>query len=113
MNEQMKGFRVPFIGGVVQYVNLGDKDGKYPPEVQAAVVTGVYKRDPSFNGFASAGAGNNDPARLGVVPANKVGDTADTAFADLKVLYRDGEFNMKCVGIADELGMRGRWTYVD
>ena len=29
------------IGRVVHYTNLGDKDGKYPPTVQAAIVTGT------------------------------------------------------------------------
>lgn len=31
----------PTVGRIVHYTNLGDKDGKYPPEQQAAVVTGV------------------------------------------------------------------------
>lgn len=31
----------PSIGRVVHYTNLGDKDGRYPPEQQAAIVTGV------------------------------------------------------------------------
>lgn len=31
----------PSIGRIVHYTNLGDRDGKYPPEVQAALVTGV------------------------------------------------------------------------
>jgi hypothetical protein len=31
----------PTIGRIVHYTNLGDKDGKYPPEQQAAVITGV------------------------------------------------------------------------
>lgn len=34
----------PSIGRIVHYTNLGDKDGKYPPEQQAAIVTRV--RDP-------------------------------------------------------------------
>jgi hypothetical protein len=29
------------IGRIVHYTNLGDKDGKYPPTVQAAIVTGL------------------------------------------------------------------------
>lgn len=29
------------IGRIVHYTNLGDRDGKYPPTVQAAIVTGV------------------------------------------------------------------------
>jgi hypothetical protein len=31
----------PSIGRVVHYTNLGDRDGKYPPEVQAALITGI------------------------------------------------------------------------
>lgn len=29
------------IGTIVHYTNLGDRDGKYPPTVQAAIVTGI------------------------------------------------------------------------
>lgn len=29
------------IGRIVHYTNLGDRDGKYPPEVQAAIITGL------------------------------------------------------------------------
>lgn len=31
----------PSIGRIVHYTNLGDKDGKYPPETQAALITGL------------------------------------------------------------------------
>lgn len=31
----------PTVGRIVHYTNLGDRDGKYPPEVQAALITGV------------------------------------------------------------------------
>lgn len=31
----------PTIGRVVHYTNLGDRDGKYPPSVQAAIITGI------------------------------------------------------------------------
>lgn len=31
----------PSIGRIVHYTNLGDKDGKFPPQVQAALITGV------------------------------------------------------------------------
>jgi hypothetical protein len=30
----------PSVGRIVHYTNLGDKDGKYPPEQQAAMITG-------------------------------------------------------------------------
>jgi hypothetical protein len=31
----------PTIGRIVHYVNLGDSQGLYPPECQAAIITGV------------------------------------------------------------------------
>lgn len=31
----------PTVGRIVHYTNLGDKDGKYPPEIQAALITKV------------------------------------------------------------------------
>lgn len=35
----------PSIGRIVHYTNLGDRDGKFPVTVQAAVVTGVNDAD--------------------------------------------------------------------
>jgi len=32
---------IPTVGRIVHYTNLGDKDGKYPPSVQAAIITKV------------------------------------------------------------------------
>ena len=34
-------FPTPHVGQIVHYTNLGDKDGKYPPETQAAIITSV------------------------------------------------------------------------
>lgn len=31
----------PTVGRIVHYTNLGDKDGRYPPETQAAIITGL------------------------------------------------------------------------
>lgn len=31
----------PSVGRIVHYVNLGDRDGKFPPKTQAAVITGL------------------------------------------------------------------------
>lgn len=31
----------PTVGRIVHYTNLGDRDGKFPPEIQAAIVTGI------------------------------------------------------------------------
>ena len=33
----------PSIGRIVHYTNLGDADGKFPPEAQAAIITGVHE----------------------------------------------------------------------
>jgi hypothetical protein len=33
--------QAPSIGRIVHYTNLGDRDGKYPPTVEAAIITGV------------------------------------------------------------------------
>ena len=35
----------PTVGRIVHYTNLGDADGKYPPEQQAAIITKVIKRN--------------------------------------------------------------------
>jgi len=31
----------PSVGRIVHYTNLGDRDGRYPPEIQAALITGL------------------------------------------------------------------------
>lgn len=33
--------QTPSIGRIVHYTNLGDRDGKFPPTIQAALVTGL------------------------------------------------------------------------
>ena len=35
----------PTVGRIVHYTNLGDADGKYPPETQAALVTKVHSEE--------------------------------------------------------------------
>lgn len=106
----------PSIGRIVHYVNLGDKDGKYPPEVQAAVITGVYRMqnlEPGQKVEVSPGE-NQHLIRDGViVPANKLGETGvDTLFADLHVLYRTGNFLMRAVPMAPtEEPARGHWHF--
>lgn len=32
----------PTVGRIVHYTNLGDKEDRYPPEEQAAIITKVY-----------------------------------------------------------------------
>lgn len=100
----------PSIGRIVLYTNLGDKDGKYPPEVQAAIVTGVYKKDASKNTAEPLGIGEHDPAKVALLPANKLGDVADSTCVDLRIFYRTGEFLMKCVPWSEEPA-RGHWNW--
>lgn len=93
----------PSIGRIVHYTNLGDKDGKYPPEIQAAIITGVYfTNGPADAPFSPDGAFPDN----GTVP--HVGNR--TMYADLRVLYRTGEFNMvKCPW--SEAPERGHWNW--
>lgn len=47
------------VGRIVHYMNLGDKDGEYPPETQAALVTGVNADStPSLVVFSRTGFHN-------------------------------------------------------
>jgi hypothetical protein len=105
MNEQM-----PSIGRIVHYTNLGDKDGKYPPEIQAALITGVYKHAPANQPAPPQEPGNNDPALHGLASANTLGDKAESYMVDLKVEYRTGTFTMRCVPFSPE-PKRGHWNY--
>src|SRR5262249_50434189 len=40
-DEERAELMKPTVGRIVHYTNLGDKDGRYPPETQAAIITGV------------------------------------------------------------------------
>jgi hypothetical protein len=101
---------LPSIGRIVQYTNLGDKDGKYPPEVQAALVTGVYRGNSPTE--PSPGPGNNDHLITAgiVIPANTLGATVDSTLVDLKVFYRTGFFDMRAVPFS-EAPARGHWNW--
>jgi len=78
---------LPSVGRIVHYTNLGDKDGKYPPEVQAAIITGVH------------------------VPVPGDGD----ATVSLHIFYKTGQFDMAAVPFTEEPagsdGARGKWTW--
>jgi hypothetical protein len=91
----------PSIGRIVNYTNLGDKDGKYPPEIQAALITGVY-----FQAPRAEGAPETEPG----ASANKVGDKSSSMFVDLKIFYRSGFFDMQKVPYAAE-PTRGHWNW--
>ncbi len=72
----------PTVGRIVHYTNLGDKDGKYPPEQQASIVTGVYAEGPEDHRMR----------------------------ADLHIFYRTGDFLMQAVPFSEEY-QRGHWSW--
>lgn len=80
----------PTVGRLVHYTNLGDRDGRYPPEVQAALITKVTQIRPD-------GVGEED------------------FDVSLRIFYEDGEFNMKRVPFTSERagteGARGKWCW--
>lgn len=79
---------IPRVGDIVHYTNLGDKEGKYPAEQQAAIVTGVKKRDGS------------NPMRN--IPSDYI--------VDLHIFYRSGEFYMLDVPFSEKYE-RGHWSW--
>jgi hypothetical protein len=49
--------QTPSVGRIVHYTNLGDREGKYPPSVQAAIITGVNDdKSVSLHVFYKTGA---------------------------------------------------------
>ena len=76
----------PTVGRIVHYTNLGDADGKYPPEQQAAIVTKVKPREDD----ATDGEGEYD--------------------VSLHIFYETGDFYMKNVPFS-ETYKRGCWTW--
>lgn len=91
---------LPSIGRIVHYTNLGDKDGKYPPEVQAATITGVYKMTP----------GSDPNGKDSLQPSNGIGDKANCYYVDLTVWYRTGYFQCKAVPFSPH-PERGHWNW--
>lgn len=83
----------PTVGRIVHYTNLGDKDGRYPPEQQAAIITGVYPRE----GFAS------DTTLV-------VNGEGVVTNVDLHIFYRTGQFDMQAVPFS-ETYERGHWSW--
>lgn len=79
---------VPMVGDVVNYTNLGDKDGVYPPEQQAAVITGVQR-------VAGLIGAEHEESNYKVW---------------LTVLYRTGTFLMEGVPYSEKF-QRGHWTW--
>lgn len=77
----------PTVGRIVHYTNLGDKDGRFPPEQQAAIITGVYAKPDEM----TAGV----PGEMHV---------------DLHIFYRTGQFDMKAVPFSSTYE-RGHWSW--
>ena len=84
---------IPTVGRIVHYTNLGDKDGKYPPEQQAAIITKVVP------------LGTGLPRRGGW----KRGDERGYEVS-LHVFYETGDFFMKTVPFSAKY-KRGCWTW--
>lgn len=82
VRQAMQG-QQPTVGRIVHYTNLGDKDGKFPPEVIAAMITGInadgsvalktFYRSGFFDmpnvGFTAAPAGTNEARGFWTWPA--------------------------------------------
>ena len=85
----------PTVGRIVHYTNLGDRDGKYPPETQAALITKVNDVNPG-----------NDPRLSGAKQT-----------VALHIFYPTGQFDMASVEQADENVLagseaaRGKWQW--
>lgn len=78
----------PTVGRIVLYTNLGDKDGKYPPEQQAAIIT---KATP--------------------VPPQNADDDVEKSFAvSLHIFYQTGDFHMIDVPYSPNY-QRGCWSW--
>ena len=84
----------PSVGRIVHYTNLGDRDGRYPPEVQAAIITKVVERHEA--------------------PAANL-HSAESYRVSLRIFYEMGDFAMVDVPFtmepAGSEGARGRWTW--
>ncbi len=78
----------PTVGRIVHYTNLGDADGKYPPEQQAAIITAV-KTKPDVVSAA---------------------DDEDGYLVSLCIFYKTGQFWMEIVPFSAEY-QRGHWTW--
>ena len=78
----------PSVGRIVHYTNLGDKDGRYPPEQQAAIITKVKDRQ-------VIAAGSAEEYRYEV---------------SLHIFYPTGQFDMQDVPFS-ETYERGHWSW--
>jgi hypothetical protein len=86
----------PSVGRIVNYTNLGDRDGRYPPEAQAAIITKVVDI------FALS-------------PPLLQEDDENRYKVSLRVFYEMGDFAMINVPFTTEApvseGARGKWAW--
>ena len=80
----------PTVGRIVHYTNLGDADGKYPADQQAAIITKVKPKK---------------------VPDYVVKIPEEECFiVSLHVFFGTGQFDMQDVPFSAEY-KRGHWTW--
>lgn len=102
----------PTVGRTVHYTNLGDKDGKYPPQVIAAIITKVDRIEPgvlvpSPEELAADAAGGGAVWNY---------DRAESSYVvSLKCLYPTGLFDLPSAPYTHEVAgsdaARGKWTW--
>ncbi len=80
----------PTVGRIVHYTNLGDKDGRYPPEQQAAIITKVVQHQ----------GGHGLDRNL----------TEKSFAVSLHIFYATGQFDMQDVPFSESYE-RGHWTW--
>ena len=78
----------PTLGMIVHYTNLGDKDGRYPPEQQAAIITRVRTISPDFSGLEG-----------------------DVSTVCLHIFYPTGQFDMDNVPYSEDY-QRAHWSFI-
>lgn len=83
----------PTVGRIVHYTNLGDADGKYPPEQQAAIISKV----------------KNQPEHEPGADLSNIPEESQYAVS-LQIFYETGQFWMKDVPFSAEY-KRGHWTW--
>lgn len=89
---------MPTVGRIVHYTNLGDAEGKFPPETQAALITKASQRA----GFAGGG----DPDQIA-----RLNEAEDNFAVSLNIFYETGNFYMKDVPFSHVPGERGHWNW--
>ena len=100
----------PSVGRIVLYTNLGDRDGRYPPEAQAAIITKVVDAYADFPPGSTpvAYVKEGEPPELGL-------DDERRYRVSIRVFYEDGVFIMRGVPFTSEVpateGARGKWGW--